>query len=74
MLIGPSRKRFIGELTGAAKPAERVFGTVATCLATFERGATIFRVHDVAATAQALKVAGAIREAGSASRPIGSNT
>jgi len=65
VLVGPSRKRFIGELTGAEDPAGRVSGTVAACLAAWRRGATIFRVHDVAALAQALTVAKAIEESSS---------
>jgi dihydropteroate synthase len=63
VLVGPSRKRFLGELTGVAEPAGRVAGTVAACLEAWRRGATIFRVHDVAPLAQALKVAKAIKEA-----------
>ncbi len=61
ILVGPSRKRFIGELTGEADAAGRVHGTVAACLDAFARGATIFRVHDAGPLAQALKVAQAIR-------------
>lgn len=61
VLIGASRKRFIGELTGQDSPAERLGGSVAVVLATWTLGATIFRVHDVEPTVQALKVAGAIR-------------
>ncbi|MCJ7544961.1 MAG: dihydropteroate synthase [Phycisphaerae bacterium] len=61
--VGASRKRFIGELTGAADPADRLPGSLAACLAAWGRGATIFRVHDVAATVQALKVAAAIDQA-----------
>jgi len=64
VLVGPSRKRFIGELTGAARPADRVAGTVAACLAARARGATIFRVHDVAPLVQALAVADAVGRAG----------
>ncbi len=60
VLIGASRKRFIGELTGRASPAQRLGGSVAAVLATWAMGATIFRVHDVEPTVQALKVAGAI--------------
>jgi dihydropteroate synthase len=63
LLIGPSRKRFIGELTGQSSPAMRVSGTVAACLEAYRRGATIFRVHDVDAVASALAVATAIRRA-----------
>ena len=55
LLIGVSRKRMIGELTGEADVAERVHGSVAA-LASVARGAQIVRVHDVKATADALKV------------------
>lgn len=56
LLIGVSRKRMIGELTGEADVAERVHGSVAAVLASVARGAQIVRVHDVKATADALKV------------------
>ena len=55
LLIGVSRKRMIGELTGEADAAERVHGSVAAALASVARGAQIVRVHDVKATADALK-------------------
>jgi dihydropteroate synthase len=56
--IGTSRKSFLGKLTG--KPElERVPGTVATNVLAFERGARVFRVHDVAPVADALRVAAA---------------
>ncbi len=60
VLIGASRKRFIGEFTGPDSPAHRLGGSLAAVLATWAMGATIFRVHDVEPTVQALKVAGAI--------------
>ena len=56
LLIGVSRKRMIGELTGEADAAERVHGSVAAALASVARGAQIVRVHDVKATVDALKV------------------
>lgn len=56
LLIGVSRKRMIGELTGKADAAARVHGSVAAALASVARGAQIVRVHDVKATADALKV------------------
>jgi dihydropteroate synthase len=62
VLVGPSRKRFIGVLTGDERPTDRVSGTVAACLESLRRGATIFRVHDVAPLVAALKVACAIRD------------
>lgn len=56
LLIGVSRKTMIGELTGETDAAARVHGSVAAALASVARGAQIVRVHDVKATADALKV------------------
>ncbi|HEZ4549146.1 TPA: dihydropteroate synthase [Neisseria meningitidis] len=56
LLIGVSRKRMVGELTGETDAAARVHGSVAAALAFVARGAQIVRVHDVKATADALKV------------------
>jgi dihydropteroate synthase len=58
LVIGTSRKSFLGRLTGR-DVTERVHATVATTVLAFERGASVFRVHDVAATADALAVAAA---------------
>ncbi len=60
VLAGLSRKRSIGELTGRESPAGRVFGSVAAHLIAVQRGAAIVRVHDVAATVDALKVWNAV--------------
>ena len=62
VLVGPSRKRFIGEITGVAVPSERVAGTVGACVAALDRGAVLFRVHDVRPVREALDVAWAIRQ------------
>jgi dihydropteroate synthase len=59
VLVGTSRKGFLGQLVGREDPHERVAATVATNVLALERGATVFRVHDVAATADALTVAAA---------------
>jgi dihydropteroate synthase len=59
VVIGTSRKSFLGRLTGREDPHERVAATVATCVMALERGAAVFRVHDVAATADALAVTAA---------------
>ncbi len=56
ILLGASRKSFIGALTGAVDPAERMPGSVAAALAGALHGAQILRVHDVAATRQALRL------------------
>lgn len=60
VLMGASRKRFIGSITGVEKARDRVPGTVATSVLAYERGATFFRVHDVRANREALELAGAI--------------
>src|SRR4051794_32639164 len=59
VVIGASRKGFIGRLTGRTTPADRVHGTVAANVIALERGASVFRVHDVAASRDALLVAAA---------------
>jgi dihydropteroate synthase len=59
VLVGTSRKGFLGQLVGREDPHERVAATVATNVLALERGASVFRVHDVAATADALTVAAA---------------
>jgi len=56
VLIGASRKAFIGELTRVEAAAERVHGSVGAALAAAALGADLLRVHDVAATRQALAV------------------
>jgi dihydropteroate synthase len=60
VLVGVSRKRFIGELTRVAEPAERVHGTTGANVMALVAGARIFRVHDVGAARGALDVAWAI--------------
>jgi len=56
VLAGLSRKRTIGDLTGRTDPHARVHGSVAAHLIAAQRGARLLRVHDVAATVDALKV------------------
>jgi len=58
LVIGTSRKTFLGRITGR-EVAERVHATVATSVLAYERGARVFRVHDVAPTADALAVTAA---------------
>jgi len=60
VLAGLSRKRSIGELTGRERPSDRAFGSVAAHLVAVQRGAMIVRVHDVAATVDALKIWNAV--------------
>jgi dihydropteroate synthase len=54
VLVGASRKGFIGQLTSIDDPADRLAGTLAVHLAAVRRGASLLRVHDVAAHRQAL--------------------
>lgn len=56
LLSGPSRKRFIGELTGEEIPAERDFGTCGAVIASILAGYSILRVHNVKAVKDCLKV------------------
>jgi dihydropteroate synthase len=63
ILIGPSRKSFIGALLDAVPPAERLEGTLAVCVMAVMAGAHIVRVHDVAAVRRAVRVAEAVRDA-----------
>jgi dihydropteroate synthase len=59
VVVGTSRKSFLGKLTGGRPEGERLPGTIATNVLAFERGAAVFRVHDVAEVADALRVAAA---------------
>ena len=63
VLVGVSRKSFLGKITGSEDPKSRLFGTVAANVLAYERGASLFRVHDVRANKEALAVAAAIRRA-----------
>jgi dihydropteroate synthase len=66
VLVGPSRKSFVTRAAGETPPAppdRRLGGSVAAAIACVERGASIVRTHDVAATRQALAVAAALRDA-----------
>jgi dihydropteroate synthase len=60
LLAGLSRKKTIGELTGRSDPHDRIHGSVAAHLIAAQRGAMLLRVHDVAATVDALKVWNAV--------------
>jgi dihydropteroate synthase len=56
VLVGASRKTFIGDLTAVDEPVDRLAGTLAVHLAAVSHGAIMLRVHDVAAHRQALNV------------------
>jgi dihydropteroate synthase len=59
VVIGTSRKSFLGRLAGGRAEDERLPGTIATNVMALERGARVFRVHDVGPVADALAVAAA---------------
>jgi len=62
IVVGTSRKSFLGKLTGGRPESGRLPGTIATNVLALERGASVFRVHDVAAVVDALAVATAVIE------------
>ncbi len=63
VMVGASRKRFIGEITSVPRPSERDAGSVGAHVIALTLGATWFRVHDVLSHRHALDVAAAILEA-----------
>jgi dihydropteroate synthase len=73
VVIGTSRKSFLGRLTGRVTD-DRLAGTIATNVLAYERGARVFRVHDVAPVHDALAVAAATVRAGCPSTMIATST
>jgi len=63
VLVGTSRKSFIGKLTGKEKPSERIFGTAASVALCVAAGVSIVRVHDVAEMIDVVNVVNAIDNA-----------
>jgi dihydropteroate synthase len=61
ILLGVSRKAFLGAVLGGAPPERRVVATAAACVVGFLHGARVFRVHDVGPVREALLVADAVR-------------
>ena len=61
VLVGASRKSFIGSITGKKNPSERIFGTAATVALCVAAGVSIVRVHDVAEMVDVMKVTKAIQ-------------
>lgn len=60
ILVGPSRKSFIGQILNQPDPKQRVWGTAAACCAAIQGGADILRIHDGAAMKEVCQVADAI--------------
>jgi dihydropteroate synthase len=76
VVIGASRKSFIGKITGRRDPLQRAAGTAAVNVLAYERGARVFRVHDVAPSLDALAMAAATvsRRWTETTRPTSSTT
>lgn len=64
LLIGLSRKRMIGLITGHDGPGERMAGSIAAAVIALQKGAWIIRAHDVPETVDALRICEAVREVG----------
>lgn len=62
VLVGASRKRFIGQIIGKESPGERLFGTAATAALCAQAGVAVVRVHDVPEMAEVVKVANSIKK------------
>ncbi|HWP40007.1 MAG TPA: dihydropteroate synthase, partial [Tepidisphaeraceae bacterium] len=62
VVVGTSRKSFIGRITGESEPSRRLFGTAATVAWCLANGAAIVRVHDVGPMVQVVKMMRAILE------------
>ena len=60
LLVGPSRKRFIGAVLGEPRPRARLWGTAAVCALATAAGARVLRVHDVGPIAQTVRMAAAV--------------
>jgi dihydropteroate synthase len=60
IVIGTSRKRFIGRITGETEPADRIWGTAATVAWSIANGASIVRVHDIMPMVKVVRVCAAI--------------
>lgn len=60
VLVGPSRKRFIGAVLGEPRPRARLWGTAAVCALAVERGAAVLRVHDVDPIVQVARMTAAV--------------
>jgi dihydropteroate synthase len=61
LVVGTSRKGFIGKVTGVTDPAERLFGTAATVAWSLANGAAVIRVHDVGPMSQVARMVRAIQ-------------
>lgn len=71
ILVGASRKRFIGAITGVESAEQRLAGSLAVAVDAVRRGAQLLRVHDVAATREALAMAQALTDGEALNIPTG---
>ena len=60
LVVGPSRKSFIGRITGESRPEQRIFGSIAACAVCAWEGAAVLRVHDVLPMVQTIRMVQAI--------------
>lgn len=60
LLVGPSRKRFIGAVLNEPRPCARLWGTAAVCAQAIAAGASILRVHDVGPIVQVARLVDAL--------------
>lgn len=67
VVVGASRKRFVGDIGRVDRPEQRLYGTIGSNVTALDRGAHVFRVHDVAPHRQALDVAWAVLRRGTSS-------
>jgi dihydropteroate synthase len=70
LLVGVSRKSFIGHILQQPDPQQRVWGTATACCVAIANGADILRVHDVAAMYDVRRVADALFRTPNATNPI----
>ena len=63
LLVGPSRKRFIGAVLAEPRPRARLWGTAAVCGLAIARGAAVLRVHDVGPVVQTVRMVEAVLDA-----------
>ncbi len=61
LLVGASRKSFVGKITGRSGPEERLYGSLAAAAVAAYNGAAVIRAHDVAATVEVVRMAAALR-------------
>ena len=69
LVVGTSRKSFLGKLAGGRPESGRLSGTIATNVLALERGASVFRVHDVEPVVDALTVTAAVVKGQGVSQP-----